>query len=187
MENQSNTILFYFYCASPVSNFIEFHQVVLEMIHTNKYEHSVSYSFCILCSGNTCNVKTLGKWCYKYSQKVFSCSLQSGILNSSSSGNQRTFSALWHASRLPFRATASKTIVLLQCTLCQETEDEYSNMISMLLENDITLHMLQPLSLRMHSGQGKASKVYGVDLHGAFSGHNLKSLMPSLPLLRQVI
>jgi len=71
--------------------------------------------------------------------------------------------------------------------LCQEKEDEYSNMISMLLENDITLHILQPLALRMHSGQRKASKVYGVDLHGAFSGHNLKSLMPSLPLLRQVM
>jgi len=60
-------------------------------------------------------------------------------------------------------------------------------MIGMLLENDITLHVLQPLALRMHSGQGKASKVYGVDLHGAFSGRNLKSLTPSLPLLRQVM
>jgi len=60
-------------------------------------------------------------------------------------------------------------------------------MISMLLENDITLHMLQPLALRMHSGQDKASKVYGVDLHRAFSGRNLKSLTPSLPLLRQVM
>jgi hypothetical protein len=60
-------------------------------------------------------------------------------------------------------------------------------MISMLLENDITLHMLQPLALKMHSGQGKTNKVYGVDLHGAFSGRNLKSLTPSLPLLRQVM
>nr|AGM32722.1 hypothetical protein [Coptotermes formosanus] len=59
-------------------------------------------------------------------------------------------------------------------------------MISMLVENDITLHMPQPLALKMHSGQGKASKVYGVDLRGAFSGRNIKSLMPSFPLLRQV-
>lgn len=156
------------------------------MTHTNQYKYAVSYSFYVLYSGNTCNVTTFGKWGYKYSYKV-SCSLQSGLLNSSSLENQSTFSALWHASRLPFRATASKTIVLIQCTLCQEKEDEYSNMISMLLENDITLHMLQPFALKMHSGQGKASKVYGVDLHGAFSGRNLKSLMPSLPLLRKVI
>jgi hypothetical protein len=60
-------------------------------------------------------------------------------------------------------------------------------MIGMLLENDITLHMLQPLALITHSGQGKASKVYGVDLHGAFSGRNVKSLVPSRPLLRQVM
>ena len=113
--------------------------------------------------------------------------MQSAISKSSSSGNQSTFSALWHASRLPFRATASKTIVLLQCALCQEIEDEYSNMINMLLENDITLHMLQPLALKTHSGQGKANKVYGVDLRGAFSGRNIKSLMPSLALLRQVM
>jgi len=57
----------------------------------------------------------------------------------------------------------------------------------MLLENDITLHMLQPHALKMHSGQGKASKVYGVDLNGAFNGHNLRSLRPSFPLLRQVM
>jgi hypothetical protein len=60
-------------------------------------------------------------------------------------------------------------------------------MINMLLENDITLHMLQPLALKTHSGQGKANKVYGVDLRGAFSGRNIKSLMPSLALLRQVM
>ncbi|PNF19502.1 hypothetical protein B7P43_G02340 [Cryptotermes secundus] len=114
-------------------------------------------------------------------------SLQTATSKSSSSGNQRTFSAMQYVSRLPFRATASKTIVLLQCTLCQETEDEYSHMISMLLENDITLHILQPHALKLHSGQGKASKVYGVDLNGAFSGRNLKNLMPSFPLLRQVV
>lgn len=115
------------------------------------------------------------------------CSLQTATSKSSSSGNQRTFSAVQYASRLPFRATASKTIVLLQCTLCQETEDEYSHMISMLLENDITLHILQPHALKLHSGQGKASKVYGVDLNGAFSGRNLKNLLPNFPLLRQVM
>lgn len=113
--------------------------------------------------------------------------MKSATSKSASSGNQSAFSALWHAALLPFRATASKTIVLLQCTLCQEAEDKYSNMLNMLMENDITLHILHPHVLRFHSGQSKASKVYGVDLNGAFSGHNLKNLMPSFPLLRQVM
>lgn len=121
------------------------------------------------------------------SDSYISLSLQTSTPKRASTGNQRTFSALWHASHLPFRATASKTIVLLQCTLCQEAEDEYSNMLSMLLENDITLHMLQPHALKFHAGQGKASKVYGVDLNGAFSGRNLRNLMPSFTLLRQVM
>jgi hypothetical protein len=60
-------------------------------------------------------------------------------------------------------------------------------MLNMLLENDITLHMLQPHALRFHSGQSKASNVYGVDLYGAFSGRNLKNLTPSFSLLRQVM
>ncbi|PSN46112.1 hypothetical protein C0J52_17248 [Blattella germanica] len=106
--------------------------------------------------------------------------------SSSDTEDQNAFDALWHASRLPFRETASKTILLIQCTSCKETQEDYNDMLTTLLEHDITLHMLQPQALKLHSGHGKSSKVYGVDLNGAFSGRNLKNLAPSLALMRQV-
>lgn len=113
-------------------------------------------------------------------------SLQIATSDITNTESLSAFGALWFASHLPFRIAASKTIVLVQCASCQDTGDDYSAMINTLLENDITLHILQPHALKLRSGRDKMSKVYGVDLNGAFSGRNLKSLMPSFPLLRQI-
>ncbi|XP_067004188.2 uncharacterized protein [Anabrus simplex] len=98
------------------------------------------------------------------------------------------YNALWYAARLSFRAGVSKTIVLIQCNACdnQVKTDDYNDMLRLLQEYDITLHILHPDAISLEGSPEKTAKIYGMDIGGTYSGRNLANLTPRKNLLRQV-
>jgi hypothetical protein len=71
--------------------------------------------------------------------------------------------ALQIAAQLPFRAGASKTVVLAGCDACQETETRYSDVQRILLGADVHLHVLVQDLIRLKSKSPKTAYIYGVD------------------------
>ncbi|XP_075217057.1 uncharacterized protein LOC142322172 [Lycorma delicatula] len=96
------------------------------------------------------------------------------------------YKALQFVSTLTFRSLASKIVVLIQCQRCSNSfvNHTYIDMMRVMLNSQITLHVLQHEAIK--DLNGKSSKVYGVDIYGAYTGRNINSLTPSLPLLKQV-
>lgn len=77
--------------------------------------------------------------------------------------NVDTLLAVQYAAQLPFRAGASKTVVLLACDSCQETKTRYSDVQRSLLNNDVRLHVLIQDIIRLKSKSPKTAYIYGVD------------------------
>jgi hypothetical protein len=71
--------------------------------------------------------------------------------------------ALSYTSRLPFRAGASKSVVLVGCDACRENTIRYSDIQRILLNNDIHLHVLVQDTIRLKSKSPKTAYIYGVD------------------------
>ncbi|CAG2069461.1 unnamed protein product, partial [Timema podura] len=102
------------------------------------------------------------------------------------SNTSAALEALWVATHLSWRAGVSKTVVLVQCGHCEEGAEGYSELLSVLLEADITLHLLEPRAALLRVDKSNKGKLYGADQRGAFTGRNLRNLQPSAALLRQV-
>nr|CAD7460027.1 unnamed protein product [Timema tahoe] len=102
------------------------------------------------------------------------------------SNTSAALEALWVATHLSWRAGVSKTVVLVQCGHCEEGAEGYSELLSVLLEADITLHLLEPRAALLRVDKSSKGKLYGADQRGAFTGRNLRNLQPSAALLRQV-
>jgi len=71
--------------------------------------------------------------------------------------------ALSYAARLPFRAGASKSVVLIGCDACREATIRYSDIQRILLNNDIHLHVLVQETIRLKSKSPKTAYIYGTD------------------------
>lgn len=71
--------------------------------------------------------------------------------------------ALSYTARLPFRAGASKTVVLVGCDACREGTIRYSDIQRILLNNDIHLHVLVQETIRLKSKSPKTAYIYGTD------------------------
>jgi hypothetical protein len=77
------------------------------------------------------------------------------------SGN--VFEALQYAARMGFRAGVVKTFVLVTCDEGAMTSSEYGDSMTMLTEQEITLHLLAPMDLHFKGSSRSrlASKLYG--------------------------
>jgi hypothetical protein len=71
--------------------------------------------------------------------------------------------ALKYAAKLPFRAGASKTIVLMPCESCREETIRYSEIQRVLLQLDIHLHMIVQEPIPLKSRSPKTAFIFGVD------------------------
>ena len=69
--------------------------------------------------------------------------------------------ALSFIARLPFRAGASKSVVLVGCDACREGPVRYSDIQRILLNNDIHLHVLIQDTIRLKSKSPKTAYIYG--------------------------
>lgn len=118
---------------------------------------------------------------------------------------QDAYDAIWFAARLPFRAAVSKTIVLVACHECSgdasEQASSFSDAVEMLMDGDLSLHVLEPRAVRLRKAKAKGSskasgkaaakaavkegRIFGADRQGVFTPRNVKSLQPS-DQLRQV-
>jgi hypothetical protein len=58
-------------------------------------------------------------------------------------------SAIFYASKLPFRAGLSKTFIIVPCSACQEMSMSYADVEHVLLQKNIRLHMLMAHSFRL--------------------------------------
>ncbi|KAF4527112.1 hypothetical protein B566_EDAN013746, partial [Ephemera danica] len=89
------------------------------------------------------------------------------------------------ASKLSYRAGASKTIILAPCVSCARTDETaavFAEASSLLLEADMKLH-------RQGVNQGSVNPVMGVDSHGAYTGRRIKGTsipLPSKSIMRQL-
>jgi len=73
--------------------------------------------------------------------------------------------AISYAARLPFRAGASKSLILLACDQCTEQQQRYSDLQRQLVNNDIHLHVLVHEVLRLKSRSPKTAYIYGKLTH----------------------
>ena len=69
--------------------------------------------------------------------------------------------AVSYAAQLPFRAGASKTMILLACDECTEMSQSYSDVQRLLTNNDIHLHLLVHEILQLRSRSPKTAYIYG--------------------------
>jgi len=69
--------------------------------------------------------------------------------------------AVRYAAQLPFRAGASKTMILLACSECNDRTRSYSDIQRLLINNDIHLHVLVHEILRLRSRSPKTAYIYG--------------------------
>jgi hypothetical protein len=72
-------------------------------------------------------------------------------------------SAISYVARLPFRAGASKTIILIPCDSCREQTIRYTDVQRVLIQSDIRLHVLVPDLIMLKSRSPKTAFIFGVD------------------------
>nr|CAD7203021.1 unnamed protein product [Timema douglasi] len=106
---------------------------------------------------------------------LWSCNL-SLEFSLDTSNTSAALEALCVATHLPWRAGVSKTMVLVKCGHCEEGTEGYSEMLNVLLETDITLHLLEPRAATLRVDKSSKGKLYGADQKGAFTGRNLRNM-----------
>ena len=84
--------------------------------------------------------------------------------------NTDTLSSIRYAARYPFRAGVSKTIVLLTCNHCGEQEVKYDELLHVMNENEIRLHILREEEFKMSEKQTTPHSAY---LFGTFKQHSI--------------
>ncbi|XP_069692884.1 uncharacterized protein Apoltp isoform X2 [Periplaneta americana] len=102
-------------------------------------------------------------------------------------GSADIFGGIRYAAKLLFRPGVSKTFILLPCTNCDpaNTTLDYTVLHQVLLENDITLHILMNDEFKFE--KDRVNKIfYGMDGKTAFTKKDVKTLTGSSELRRQV-
>ncbi|KAG8042041.1 hypothetical protein G9C98_000032 [Cotesia typhae] len=102
-------------------------------------------------------------------------------------GNQDVFSAIGFASQLVFRAGVSKTFILMPCSHCESLNQtlDYSVLHQVLLEHDITLHILMDGDFNFK--KQRLNKIfYGLDATKSYTKKDAKVLVGDVDLRRQV-
>ncbi|XP_014467442.1 PREDICTED: uncharacterized protein LOC106740686 [Dinoponera quadriceps] len=102
-------------------------------------------------------------------------------------GSRDIFAAIGFASQLVFRAGVSKTFVLIPCSHCESENQmlEYSVLHQVLLEHDITLHILMDGDFQFD--KEKVSKIfYGLDARKSYTEKDARVLVGDVDLRRQV-
>lgn len=81
--------------------------------------------------------------------------------------------ALIYAAKLPFRAGASKSIILIPCDSCTEQSVGYSEVHRVLMQSDIHLHVLVQDLIQLKSRSPKTSQIFGVDDDTVYTGKDV--------------
>jgi len=81
--------------------------------------------------------------------------------------------ALIYAAKLPFRAGASKSIILMPCDSCREDTVRYSDVQRVLIQTDIHLHILVQDLIQLKSRSPKTSLIFGVDDETVYTGKDV--------------
>jgi hypothetical protein len=81
--------------------------------------------------------------------------------------------ALIYAAKLPFRAGASKSIILIPCDSCNEQSVRYSDVQRVLSQSDIHLHVLVQDLIQLKSRSPKTSLIFGVDDETVYTGKDV--------------
>jgi len=96
--------------------------------------------------------------------------------------------ALRFVARLPFRAGASKTVILVPCDSCEERTTRYSEIQRLLLQRDIHLHMLIQEMIKLKSKSPKTEYIFGVDESTVYTSKDVAgSELAGEPDLRKYI
>eukprot|EP00914_Ancora_sagittata_P028296 GHVO01055748.1.p1 GENE.GHVO01055748.1~~GHVO01055748.1.p1 ORF type:complete len:433 (+),score=60.24 GHVO01055748.1:133-1299(+) len=98
-------------------------------------------------------------------------------------------SAIFYASKLPFRAGVSKTFVIVPCSTCQEMSMSYADVEQVLLHKNIHLHMLMEHSFRLSVEKDPVSAyIFGADNQRVFTRKDAggKNLVGDRELRQQV-
>jgi len=98
------------------------------------------------------------------------------------------FAALRYAINLPFRAGVSKQIVLTSCASDCEASG-YADALTLLIENDIKMHLLQPrdLTVKRKSTSDEFKYVFGFDAEQVFTVRNVRSMKGDRELRRHLV
>ncbi|XP_043484877.1 apolipophorins [Leptopilina heterotoma] len=102
-------------------------------------------------------------------------------------GNHDVFAALGFAAQLVFRPGVSKTFILLPCTHCDPENQtlDYSVLHQVLLERDITLHILMDGDFQFN--KTRLNKMfYGLDATKSYTKKDSRILTGDVDLRRQV-
>ncbi|KAK4871887.1 hypothetical protein RN001_016011 [Aquatica leii] len=102
-------------------------------------------------------------------------------------GNTDIFAAIVFATKLVFLPGVSKTFILLPCSDCQESSMklDYAILHQLLIENDITLHILMNEEFRFQ--KSRVNKIFfGMDRIYAFTKNDVRELKGDRDLLGQV-
>ncbi|XP_034937258.1 uncharacterized protein Apoltp [Chelonus insularis] len=102
-------------------------------------------------------------------------------------GSQDVFAAIGFASQLVFRAGVSKTFILLPCSHCEPQNQtlDYSVLHQVLLEHDITFHILMDGDFNFKK-QRLNKTFYGIDATKSYTKKDAKVLIGDIDLRRQV-
>ncbi|CAL7937265.1 unnamed protein product [Xylocopa violacea] len=102
-------------------------------------------------------------------------------------GSRDVFAAIAFASKLVFRAGVSKTFVLMPCSNCEPENQtlDYSVLHEVLLEHDITLHILMDGDFE-YEKQRLNKMFYGLDATKSYTRKDVRTLTGDVELRRQV-
>ena len=80
----------------------------------------------------------------------------------SGNGVPDVLKAIKFAAKYPFRTGVSKTIVVIPCNSCDEVQTSYRDVMRLLTERDIRLHVVMDHEFKMKPGVEKSSQInYG--------------------------
>jgi hypothetical protein len=84
--------------------------------------------------------------------------------------NADTLAAIRFAAKYPFRAGVSKTIIVVPCEKCTEKAVSYGEIQKLLLDRDITMHVLMQHDFKLVKGDSvKTSYIFGADRKTVFT------------------
>ncbi|KAG1669606.1 Apolipophorin [Nymphon striatum] len=91
-------------------------------------------------------------------------------------GKSDIYDAVLFATNLKFTPGAAKTFVLVKCGSCNggKIKDNYSDMLWMLMNHDISFHVLMDNDFKLRSGSKKANSILGIDKFEAFTTKDVR-------------
>lgn len=103
--------------------------------------------------------------------------------------NEDSLAAINFASQYPFRAGASKTIILVPCDSCKEEMLTYPEVQQVLQYHNIRLHLLLDHTFKLRTAATKTAYIFGIDEIGLFTPRSVndEDLTGDQALRRQVM